>query len=166
MASMWASAATTRRCVRARVSSRGGCIGRCVCVCVWVGVGVGGGVGGGCCVCNPLAAFYTFGAMRSSSIMYGSFGGWGTYCEWMRIADRGRFLIAHQQDLKLGDATRKIPAVPPLFGISSSCLATQLITWPEIRAAARNVSWTGKLDRTLLETLLRWNLRSPNRLDV
>eukprot|EP00955_Chlamydomonas_euryale_P080265 363402-Chlamydomonas_euryale.AAC.6 len=25
------------------------------------------------------------------------FSGWGTYCEWMRIAYRGRFLIAHQQ---------------------------------------------------------------------
>eukprot|EP00955_Chlamydomonas_euryale_P056601 356488-Chlamydomonas_euryale.AAC.2 len=30
----------------------------------------------------------------------------------------------------------------------------------------RNVPWTGRAGGTLLKTLLRWNLRSPNRLDV
>eukprot|EP00955_Chlamydomonas_euryale_P082622 363749-Chlamydomonas_euryale.AAC.7 len=42
---------------------------------------------------------------------------------------------------------------------------TKLIPWPEIRAAAAERA----LDRpgeALLKTLLRWNLRSPNRLDV
>eukprot|EP00955_Chlamydomonas_euryale_P091290 364612-Chlamydomonas_euryale.AAC.16 len=42
---------------------------------------------------------------------------------------------------------------------------TKLILWPEIRAAAAE-PWTGRPGRTLLETLLHWNLRSPIRLDA
>eukprot|EP00955_Chlamydomonas_euryale_P017830 190119-Chlamydomonas_euryale.AAC.3 len=64
-------------------------------------------------------------------------------------------------------AMRKVPVVAPLLGTSSSCLAT--LNWSlgqRSKQRRRNVPWTGRPGETLLKTLLHWNLRSPDRLDI
>eukprot|EP00955_Chlamydomonas_euryale_P035227 350044-Chlamydomonas_euryale.AAC.8 len=62
---------------------------------------------------------------------------------------------------------RNVPVVAPLFGTSSSDLATlNRSLGQRSQQRRRNVPWIGKAGGTLLKALLRCNLRSLNRLDV